>query len=108
MNIKNNFLNMLNDCRMLIESIRAAQFYYTSDDGIERRVALKEGYSQEELKNFLHNIDFETEGEFVYGTVWFKEKAWAELSFEGTLEWNVYLIPDIPPDLRAKDGLGAL
>jgi len=53
------------------------------------RFVLKIGHSQQDLADFLSNLDYETrnDGYSVFGVIWYEDGTWTERQSSGWSEW---------------------
>lgn len=71
----------------------------------EGNIILKEGYTPEELTEFMNKIDFEYDAGWgaqeLYGFVWFEDGAWLERGeYDGSEWWEYKCTPEIPSWLK--------
>ncbi len=83
--IKDKLLIFLEDKKLSLQSIQAADFYSVSD-GDTKQILLREGHSEQELKIFLDSLDFVCINDASYGTVWFDNGDLAEWEY---YNWNM-------------------
>ncbi len=62
---------------------------------------LKKNYTEDELNNFLHSLNFNYDDGYgiqtLYGTVWLRNKEWLErLEYDGLEWWERKGYPNIP------------
>ena len=69
---------------------------------------LTTGFTQEELEQFLENIDFMYDsgygGQELFGTIWYKDGTWSERGeYDGSEWWQYQRCPEIPTILKRID-----
>jgi len=71
----------------------------------ETEYNLRMGHTNEDFKRFLGMIDFEYDSGYgeqnLYGTIWFKDRTWAERGeYDGSEWWEHKEYPEIPEKLQ--------
>jgi len=77
---------------------------YEGNEPQSKTINLKVGYSQEDLNNFLEELNFNYDagygGQELFGTIWYKDDTWAERDeYDGSEWWTVRRVPPIPTEL---------
>lgn len=72
---------------------------------------LKEGYSLEEIREFLDKIDFEYDNgygeQYLEGVVWMEDGTWFERAeYDGSEWWEHRRLPEIPESLKQSGNEG--
>jgi len=70
-----------------------------------KTIKLKNNHSKADLDKFLNKLDFEYDdgfgGQYLFGTVWFKDGTWADRGeYDGSEWWAVRETPKIPKKLK--------
>lgn len=100
MNARTELLNEVQDANSTIKCAELEDVYYASEtEG--KKFLLKEGYSNEDLRRFYEEIDFEYDSGYgaqeLGGTVWFNDGTWLERGeYDGSEWWEHKKLPEIP------------
>ena len=70
-----------------------------------KTIELKENYSEEELANFLSDLDFEYDSGYgqqeLYGTIWLADGSWlSREEYDGSEWWQHNFLPLVPSYLQ--------
>lgn len=94
---------LLEEVKRANSTIKCAELeniaYFSAEKG--KKFLLKEGYSDEDLRRFYEEIDFEYDSgygsEELGGTVWFNDGTWLERGeYDGSEWWEHKKLPEIP------------
>lgn len=66
-----------------------------------KTIELKENYSEEDLSNFLNNLDFDYDSGYgqqeLYGTIWLTDSSWlSREEYDGSEWWQHRFLPPVP------------
>jgi hypothetical protein len=116
MNAKQEFLNITKDFEVLCATISVygneGKSYWAPLDSKpikDKSLALPVNYTQEEYQNFLNELNFKYDNswghQYLYGTIWLKDKRWIErLEYDGSESWRLVERPKIPAEcLRGEN-----
>ena len=76
---------------------------YDPEDA-QMSLTLKVGYTQEEFKSFLNELDLNYDngygGQFLFGTIWLEDGTWfTRGEYDGSEWWEYHSCPKIPDSL---------
>lgn len=103
MNAKTEFINFTNG--KTVKCAKVYAYYQTGTDGTIG--ILKLGYTEEDYKKFLEDLDFIYDdgfgGQELGGDIWFTDGSWADRGeYDGSEWWEDHELPEIPEDLTNK------
>jgi len=84
-------------------------YHYDDIDNDEleefNKIKLNVNYTNEELEDFLHSLDFNYDNGFgsqeLGGIVWLKNDSWLSRGeYDGSEWWQLNMLPDIPEEIR--------
>lgn len=66
-----------------------------------KTIELKENYSEEDLSNFLNDLDFEYDSGYgqqeLYGIIWLTDGSWlSREEYDGSEWWQHWFLPSVP------------
>ncbi len=104
MNARKELLEEVKDANSTIKCAELENVCFFSDTK-GKKFLLKEGYSDEDLRRFYEEIDFEYDAGYgsqeLGGTVWFKDGTWLERGeYDGAEWWDHMKLPEIPTYLK--------
>jgi hypothetical protein len=108
-NAKQEFLHNID-----IENIKCVEITYNpsglwemydEESPLSKSIFLKQNYSNQDLMNFLENLDFNYDsgfgGQELYGTIWLKDGTWyTRGEYDGSEWWQYHCCPTIPQQLK--------
>lgn len=105
MNARQELVGEVKDANSLIKCALLETDEY-SEVG-KKEYLLRCGYSNEDLRKFFSEIDFEYDngygGQELYGNVWFNDGTWLERGeYDGAEWWEHKKLPEIPDSLTSK------
>lgn len=72
-------------------------------ENLESKYILPVGYTEEEYKAFIDLLDFEYDGQKLFGTIWYEDDTWSDRSEYNECEcWLYNIYPEIPKELLTK------
>lgn len=104
-NAKEELLLALKNTNSEVKCIKIEFGYY----GDKKVWVLPLGYTEEDIGDFLNNLDFEYDsgygGQLLYGNVWFTDGTWLERGeYDGSEWWEYKTTPAIPEECRTING----
>lgn len=108
MNAREEFLRLVRgkdlECATILYS-KTGAWFDTHNDEEQRVINLRQDYTEQEYKEFLDKLNFEYDDGYgnqeLFGTVWFKDGAWAEREeYDGSEWWSTKSRPEIPETLK--------
>lgn len=74
---------------------------------LSKSIFLKQNYSNQDLMNFLENLDFNYDagygGQELYGTIWLDDGTWyTRGEYDGSEWWQYHCCPTIPQQLKEQ------
>lgn len=82
--------------------VKCAYVLYDSyKDYVKRRAHLPIGFTNDQLQQFIQNIDYEYDNGFghqqLFGNIWFDDGTWADRrEYDGSEWWEIQRAPTIP------------
>lgn len=71
------------------------------DDYSRTNFTLKKGHTEEEYNAFIDSLDFEYDGQELFGKVWLTNGYWMERGeYDGSEWWDIHSYPSIPAELQ--------
>jgi hypothetical protein len=105
MNIKEDFLYHIEGKSVLAAIISLRGYAYelcknNNNDSIDldiKHLILNKNWKKEEYDKFLDEIDFNSKGQDINGTIWFTNNTWSELLYDyDELVWRYNSCPEMP------------
>lgn len=104
-NAKEELIGAINEIarRRALPTCRCAAIMHNTLDSPHAEVmALREGYSSDELEEFLESLDFDYDDGYgtqeLFGFVWFTDGSWlGRHEYDGSESWEHHVSP-VPPD----------
>jgi hypothetical protein len=110
-NAKHEFLNHIRSytgSNVLCATIQKGDDWGDDEEVAQRTVILTTGYTEEDWKEFLSKLDFMYDsgygGQYLFGTIWYKDGTWSERGeYDGSEWWEYHKCPDVPIELKRID-----
>lgn len=101
MNAKLEFLEEIGDKTLKCAAISHGGGYSFSGVDKSKKINLRCGYSFEEFKTFLKELNFNYDsgygGQELYGTIWYIDGTWSSRGeYDGSEWWEYNSCPEIP------------
>jgi hypothetical protein len=98
MNAKEEFLKAISSFKAEILCAQIRHEYSYDDNTV---FTLNLNYTEEELKEFLNNLDFEYNSgfgrQYLFGTIWCKNNSWfTRHEYDGSECWEYHYYPKFP------------
>lgn len=106
-NIKEEFLN--HTINRQVKCVHLKTGYGYGDEEMRQHLLIS-NYNQDQLRSFLHSIDYCYDSGFgcqeLHGTIWYTDGTWSERGeYDGSEWWEHKEVPDIPDVLKLLTGV---